>query len=173
VLGIPTYTKNRATVLEVNGVKHILPHGGHLSLVKGGDGNWQTTDAQINYGYKINRKKYADVKANYKEFTQFFKAFLSVQKMQNIPTSQYDRAEYMVVKLIPSVMIETAPPYSVTIPGGVASEGTSGAIVSAPCGAAIEMEPPELVLIFLARVKMSPCNALFENAFLTADKPGS
>ena len=105
VLGIPAYTKNRATVLEVNGVKHILPHGGRLSL-KGGDGNWQTTDAQINYGYKINRKKYAAVKANYKEFTQFFKAFLSVQKMQNIPTSQYDRAEYMVIKLIPSVMIE-------------------------------------------------------------------
>jgi hypothetical protein len=106
VLGIPAYTKNGATVLEVNGVKHILPHGGRLSLVKGGDENWQTTDAQINYGYKINRKKYAAVKANYKEFTQFFYAFLSVQKMQNIPTSQYDRAEYMVIKLIPSVMIE-------------------------------------------------------------------
>lgn len=106
VLGIPAYTKNGETILEVSGVKRILPNKGDLRLVKGSDGNWQTDIQQINHGYKINRKKYAAVKANYKEFEQFFHAFMSVQKMRNIPTSQYDRAEYMVVKLIPSVMME-------------------------------------------------------------------
>jgi len=90
VLDIPAYVKNGKNVIELGGIKKVLGMDG-MRLIKGEDGNWQTTDTSKLYGYKVNRKKMAEVKAEYKEFERFFKGFLSVQKMDNPVVHAYER----------------------------------------------------------------------------------
>ena len=54
---------------------------------------------------------------------------------------------------LPLVKIETSPPYSVTMPGGVSGfPKISEAMVSPPDGAATVMAPPVVVRISRARV---------------------
>jgi hypothetical protein len=92
VLGIPAYVKNGSYVLEISGVKKVMDLKAGVRLVKGEDGNWQTTDAPKLYGYKVNRKNMAGVKAKYKEFERFFKGFLAVQKMDSPVVHKYEKS---------------------------------------------------------------------------------
>jgi hypothetical protein len=92
VLGIPAYVKNGSYVLEIGGVKKVINLKAGVRLVKGEDGNWQTTNAPKLYGYKINRKKMAEAKAEYKEFERFFKGFLAVQKMDSPVVHKYEKS---------------------------------------------------------------------------------
>jgi hypothetical protein len=92
VLGIPAYVKNGNYVLEIGGVKKVINLKAGVRLVKGEDGNWQTTDAPKLYGYKVNRKNMAGVKAEYKEFERFFKGFLAVQKMDSPVVNKYEKS---------------------------------------------------------------------------------
>jgi hypothetical protein len=104
VLDIPAYVKNGKNVVELGGIKKVLGMEG-MRLIKGEDGNWQTTDTSKLYGYKINRKKMAEVKAEYKEFERFFKGFLSVQKMDSPVVHMYERS-FVAVPIHASTLVE-------------------------------------------------------------------
>jgi hypothetical protein len=104
VLGIPAYIKNRFVVLEVGGIKKVLGMKG-MRLVKGEDGNWQTMDEPKLYGYKVNRKKMAEVKAEYKEFERFFKGFLNLQKMDSPVVNRYETS-FVAVPIHVSTLVE-------------------------------------------------------------------
>jgi len=105
VLGIPAYIKNGNYVLEIGGVKKVINLKAGARLVKGEDGNWQTTDAPKLYGYKVNRKNMAGVKAEYKEFERFFKGFLAVQKMDRPIVHKYEKS-FSAVPIHASTLVE-------------------------------------------------------------------
>jgi hypothetical protein len=105
VLGIPAYIKNGSVILELGGVKKVMDSKAGMRLVKGEDGNWQTTDAPKLYGYKINRKKMTEAKAEYKEFERFFKGFLAVQKMDRPIVHKYETS-FKCIPIHVSTMVE-------------------------------------------------------------------
>ena len=105
VLGIPAYIKNSMAILEIGGVKKIVNLKVGIRLVKGEDGNWQTTDTTKVFGYATNRKKTAEVKAEYKEFERFFKGFLNVQKMDRPVFHSYEKS-FKCVPIHPSTLVE-------------------------------------------------------------------
>jgi hypothetical protein len=105
VLGIPAYIKNGAVVLEIGGIKKVMNLKAGMRLVKGEDGNWQTTNEPKLYGYKVNRKKMAEVKAEYREFERFFKGFLNLQKMDSPVVHRYETS-FLAVPIHVSTLIE-------------------------------------------------------------------
>jgi hypothetical protein len=105
VLGIPAYIKNGSVVLEIGGIKKVMNLKAGMRLVKGEDGNWQTIDEPKLYGYKVNRKKMAEVKAEYKEFERFFKGFLNLQKMDSPVVHKYETS-FKCVPIHASTLVE-------------------------------------------------------------------
>ena len=105
VLGIPAYVKNGSVVLEIGGIKKVMNLKAGMRLVKGEDGNWQTMDEPKLYGYKVNRKKMAEIKAEYKEFERFFKGFLNLQKMDSPVFHRYETS-FVAVPIHISTLIE-------------------------------------------------------------------
>ena len=105
VLGIPAYIKNESVVLEIGGIKKVMNLKAGMRLVKGEDGNWQTTNEPKLYGYKVNRKKMAEIKAEYKEFERFFKGFLNLQKMDSPVVHRYETS-FVAVPIHVSTLVE-------------------------------------------------------------------
>jgi len=79
VLGIPAWGVRRTTVLNVGDAKYALGDKEVLRLRKSEDGKWCVLNASVQYGWKLNRKAVADLRAKYGEFYKYLKGFVSLR----------------------------------------------------------------------------------------------
>jgi hypothetical protein len=79
VLDIPAGGVRGKTLLTINGVKVVLDNDEKLRLKRDESGNWHSLSASTQYGWKLNRKATAEVRAKYAEFYKYLKAFVNLR----------------------------------------------------------------------------------------------
>ena len=78
VLGISAGGVRRTTVLTINNAKYTLAKQDKLRL-RMDDGVWHVLNATAQYGWKLDRKAVANVRAKYSEFYKYLKGFVSLR----------------------------------------------------------------------------------------------
>lgn len=78
VLGIRANGVQRHTVLTINGDRLVLGDDEKLRL-KRENGNWCALNPTTMYGWKLNRKATANVRAKYADFYKYLKGFVSLR----------------------------------------------------------------------------------------------
>jgi hypothetical protein len=79
VLGIGASGVRGKTLLTINGVKVVLDNGEKLRLKRDESGNWHSLNASTQYGWKLDRKATADVRAIYADFYKYLKGFVNLR----------------------------------------------------------------------------------------------
>ena len=96
VLGIPTDGRKNRTNLRINGGKYALESNEEIKL-RMGDSDWEPLTQREYYDWRINRKGANNVRARYKAFADYLKAFVSLrteEQKDESPVMYITIAEY-------------------------------------------------------------------------------
>jgi hypothetical protein len=92
VLGIPAQGVRNSSVLSTGGRKFVLGAEQKMRMTRK-DSQWHVLNATVQYGWKLNRKAVADVRAKYGEFYKYLKGFVNL-RTETVKKHHWAEAEF-------------------------------------------------------------------------------